>query len=457
MKNKINNKAQLTFFLLIGFIVLFIMGFLFYVNKKSTEYRTKTETITTQEVPYDITAIKSYVDNCLSKTARNGMKLLGEQGGRIYPWQGGRPLNIGNGIGDKYVVLEEEGREINVSYGIKISENKIYNCSISGNTEFVCNNTYGSINNGGFDGGVYPWIDFPNPAERNCQGIKGCFGQDVLPSITGQALDNMYHQLEFYINSSFESCVDFSIFKGFNITKNGTLEVSVNTTDQTVIVVIKYPIVITDPAIKKQTRLEKFYYDTKIRLKKLHELSAFIVREDIRNESFNPFSGSNLIGKDEKMKLSLVRNNDNTIMITPQSDNIIRIDDNFSRTLFRFQFARQNRAPILGKMVSPRQISLGFILNESNFSDVIDYDPDDEPKMRFFWSQELPSMPKLNPVQSFSYKTDCNLCDLGFRDFYITVCVSDNHSMNPFAPLCTQGDISNDWQIVKFDVDCINC
>ena len=41
-KTKMGRKSQLTFFILIGFMIVIVMSFVFYVGKQSTTYKTKT-------------------------------------------------------------------------------------------------------------------------------------------------------------------------------------------------------------------------------------------------------------------------------------------------------------------------------------------------------------------------------------------------------------------------------
>jgi hypothetical protein len=67
-----NRKGQLTLFILLGLIVLLVFASFFALMPKS-------------RIPLDFTApsIQSYLDNCLTQTAEEGLGLLGKQGGRI--------------------------------------------------------------------------------------------------------------------------------------------------------------------------------------------------------------------------------------------------------------------------------------------------------------------------------------------------------------------------------------
>ncbi|MDP3734517.1 MAG: Ig domain-containing protein [Nanoarchaeota archaeon] len=77
-------RGQVTVFLIIGIIILFIVGsLLWFVN-----YNVTTELIDQYEIPASL-ALKPKIDlfmaNCLLQTMREGMFLLGVQGGIIYP------------------------------------------------------------------------------------------------------------------------------------------------------------------------------------------------------------------------------------------------------------------------------------------------------------------------------------------------------------------------------------
>ncbi len=450
-KIKFQTKAQLTFFILIGFVILIVMGLVFYVGKQTTGYKTRKETLISQETAFDITSIRTYITACLGKTANDGMKLLGNQGGVIYEEQGGigvggtRPANLS-------LTLIQGNNEINVSYGLKRATSSNYSCE--GGSGVVCKNNISEVLEGGFKGGHYPWMGFPKPSERNCTDTKGCFGDMLyLPPLDGNG--SMYNQLKVYIGNKFEECLDFSVFEdeGFKIEANGTLVVEVNTTDETVITVINYPLNIVDPTTKKYTTLEDFYYDTQVRLRKLHEIAYDLLTYDKNNESFDVtslFSGI----FDEYMEVTVLNHGEQGNEIAPSEDNIVKIEDNFSNIPFKFQFGRQNRYPTLENITSPRNISVGTVFNETYFTNIADVsDPDEESITIYYTSVDL----GLARNTSFSKTITAQLCDpyppVGNGidgSFTVEVCVSDKHH-SPYS--CVPGfDKSRDWQFVEFTI-----
>ncbi len=448
-KIKFQTKAQLTFFILIGFVILIVMGLVFYVGKQTTGYKTRKETLISQETAFDITSIRTYVTACLGKTANDGMKLLGDQGGVIYPDQGGignetRPPSL-------YLILTQGDNEINISYGLKRANYTDYLCEGS---SITCINNISEVYEGTFKGGHYPWMNFPEPSERNCTGNKGCFGDiTYLPELDGGG--SMYNQLQVYINNTFENCVDFSIFEdeGFKIEVNGTLEVSVNTTNETVITVINYPLNIVNPTTKKHMRLEDFYYDTNVRLRRLHEIADALLDYDKNDEEFDVRDiSSSFI--DDNMEITILRHGQQGNEIAPSEDNIVRIEDNFPSIPFVFQFARQNRYPTLDNITSPRNINVSSVLNETYFTSIANVsDPDEQSITIYYTSVDL----GLARNTSFSKTITAQLCDpyppVGNGidgSFTVEVCVSDKHH-SPYS--CVPGfDKSRDWQFVEFTI-----
>ena len=280
--------------------------------------------------------------------------------------------------------------------------------------------------------------------DRRCTG-DGCFGRKFLPGIDGP--DSMYAQLEIYINNSIETCLDnFSTFEkqGYDIQANGTLDINVTTTEETVVAILNYPIDVIDPATKKQTRLTSFYYDTNIRLKKLHQLAVMLVNEDKNNESYDirdyGFS-------DPYIEIGVIRHNLPIIDISVPQDNIVRITDTFSSVPFVFQFGRENRPPTL-EYIPPKSVSEDDPFNESYFDFVIGYDPDESDITKYYSSGELDLYYHTNFSVDVSF-----LCSVPAnpREFTVKVCVSDDH-YKPYSCI-PGGDMSRDWQDVKFNID----
>ena len=67
-------RGQVTLFIIIGIVLVFIVAFIFIVVPKKEKTDTEKERV----------EIINYIDNCLSSVSDNALFLLGKQG-RIYP------------------------------------------------------------------------------------------------------------------------------------------------------------------------------------------------------------------------------------------------------------------------------------------------------------------------------------------------------------------------------------
>ena len=313
---KLNRKSQLTFFIIIGLIILVIMGFAYYTVRQTSKYTTEKETHKAQETSFDTTSIKSYISSCLEKTTKDGIQLLGKQGGVIHEDQGGIEVQhiFPSVMGEDYLVFNEAGEEIKISYGLLKVLVDSYLCE---GTSIVCENSMIEIMEGNFRG-AYPWANFPDPVlARGCIG-RGCFGKKVFPASGGEA--QMHLQLQSYVNNKIDECLDnFSFFEkqGYEIEKQGSMTINITTGEETIIAVMKYPLNIIDTS-KKTTKLENFYYDTKVRLGKVYDIARTLVDEDKKSEDFDVTS-SDLSFIDEDILITILR--------APSYDIAISIED----------------------------------------------------------------------------------------------------------------------------------
>jgi hypothetical protein len=73
-------KGQVTIFIIIGIIVLFIIAGLLFVVKGVTKEKIEAEQDAMVEA-YDLNSIKIFIDHCLEKTSKNGIKFVSLRGG----------------------------------------------------------------------------------------------------------------------------------------------------------------------------------------------------------------------------------------------------------------------------------------------------------------------------------------------------------------------------------------
>ena len=81
-----SSKGQVTVFIIIGIIVLFAFAAILYFTKVSSveRLRAEQEPVIT-EAPQAFKPLQAYTENCLSQIGRQGLLILGQQGGYIYP------------------------------------------------------------------------------------------------------------------------------------------------------------------------------------------------------------------------------------------------------------------------------------------------------------------------------------------------------------------------------------
>src|SRR3989344_3444288 len=81
-----SRKSQLTIFIILGFVIIFIFSFIIYVKMAVLDNIEEQQPIAAS---FEISSFKAFVQNCLDAALIEGLDLAGKQGGRIYDYQGG--------------------------------------------------------------------------------------------------------------------------------------------------------------------------------------------------------------------------------------------------------------------------------------------------------------------------------------------------------------------------------
>lgn len=175
-KNLSNKKAQVTVFIIIGIILLIVAGLYFLLRPQLIGLDADIRDVSAV-VPREYQPIKAFLDTCLREEAVNALRLLGEQGGYIYPDENGvEPGDVpttGNGV--EFM----EGSGIIVPY--------------------------------------WYYLDSPNECESDCEfvlSIPYLRKTDGSPSIE--------EELERYVDRNIRTCLnDFNSFRlqGYKITE----------------------------------------------------------------------------------------------------------------------------------------------------------------------------------------------------------------------------------------------
>ncbi len=85
-----SRRGQLTVFIIVGILILFTFtAVLFFTRTLTRDPLAGEREPVIAAVPAEFQPLQSYTESCLSQTARQGLLLLGEQGGYIYPEMAG--------------------------------------------------------------------------------------------------------------------------------------------------------------------------------------------------------------------------------------------------------------------------------------------------------------------------------------------------------------------------------
>ena len=86
-----NKQGQVTIFIIIGIIVLFVFSGILYITKVTTKQElTAAGEPIVAAVPQEFQPLQLYTENCLAQIGRRGLLVLGQQGGYIYPELAGK-------------------------------------------------------------------------------------------------------------------------------------------------------------------------------------------------------------------------------------------------------------------------------------------------------------------------------------------------------------------------------
>ncbi len=86
-----SKRGQVTIFIIIGIVILFLFSGILYITKVYTK-----EELTAEggpivaAVPQEFQPLQAYTENCLAQVGRRGLLVLGQQGGYIYPELAGK-------------------------------------------------------------------------------------------------------------------------------------------------------------------------------------------------------------------------------------------------------------------------------------------------------------------------------------------------------------------------------
>ncbi len=125
-------KGQVTIFIILMLLVLFVFGFMFYVLNQSAQQKTQEQIQITVEEIIANTNVDQTIKSCLDESVTEGLKLISRQGGFLYKNQNyttkrGNEIQVGRDFD-----LDPSGNTINVSdknYTILITASELTDSS----------------------------------------------------------------------------------------------------------------------------------------------------------------------------------------------------------------------------------------------------------------------------------------------------------------------------------------
>lgn len=314
--------------IVLGMLLLVVIGIFFGLGRISLEKQTEEQEGRSLTQSPEIKPVRDYVSACLSTVGREGLRLLGLQGGVLYRSQGGLVEDFRQEQrGTLYLPLERS----QVAYGIHPPR-----FPAPPHSHRVPEYPYAT----------FPYADWPQKTISSA----GTFGLSTLPPLSAsEGPVSLEAQLEQYVSVALPSCLELDSFEedGFRFS-TGEPAVSVAFTDAGTDFLAAYPIDVTLPATGEQVRLERFTATHPVRLKAIHRFASALIRLDVSDVTFDPGTGA-----DGPFSVSLLQD-------AWEQDDVIRIRDSRSSLggqPYELRFARHNRAPALYHL-SPDTISL---------------------------------------------------------------------------------------------------
>ncbi len=294
-------KGQVTMFIIIGLIVLIVIMFLLFITNsiKSDQATRNVEVIGSMFEKQG--KYHGYVLSCVDQALKNGVFLVGMQGGAIYDYEakGGKHyLGPGNGYPyGKYILpYRYDGVIYNVSYGIVSPQlGSLYHPDIPfypyGLTKLVSNpkiispfyvNVFGNFPSSP----LTPLCDYHGSNRRELSDTVAC---ETYDSRNVHDTNSVQEYLERYIENYTMGCVNLKSLPelaGSNIRK-GNITANVTFGESHVFADVTIPIFIELGNVKTVIQLKDFQVRLNVRLKKIHELVSHLIENDVNNIFFN--------------------------------------------------------------------------------------------------------------------------------------------------------------------------
>ena len=305
-------KSQVTLFAIIGVVLVLVIGFVFYLKTSSVKRQIDPGKTVAPKVKIQLQPIEDYVVQCLNKVTKEGLVLLGKQGGYLYRSQGGSQIDFRDVFeGEVFVNYPAGGYK--VAYGIHPLRQNVGKYS--------------------FSAPEYPWAEFPSDGAGG-ETFEGVFGVSELQDIT-----KLEQHLETYIENNMKECIDWSVLKDYEV-DGGNIEANLEIAKKDISVNLIYPLTIKQKSTGDATAMEEFFTRQEGRLREIYDSVRYLIDRDIKNVNFDIEHDAVL---KDGLSIEVVREvyEQDDIIIVKDGESLI--DDK----PYEFVFARSNRMPAL--------------------------------------------------------------------------------------------------------------
>jgi len=252
----LKKRGQISVFIIIGIIILLLGGLTFYLKARASKIEGVEPII--EKVPTQLYPIKLFIEQCIGRTATDGVILIGESGGYIDISEFGIMHTADPTISQAVEFSPDSSMNVAYWWYLKSSND------CSGNCEFSS--------------------EMP---DLKSEMRKGSERSPMDTSIEAQ--------IDRYVNENLNKCLnDFKDFKeqGFSVRELGKVTTTTTIKNNDVLVSVNYPLEIKKGEVK--SKVSQFFTTIDVDLKNLHEL-AFMVTSDEINYHFLELNTLNLI------------------------------------------------------------------------------------------------------------------------------------------------------------------
>ncbi|MFP4112516.1 MAG: hypothetical protein ACLFPQ_01055 [Candidatus Woesearchaeota archaeon] len=442
-------RGQVTVFIITGVAILFILFFVFSMISKIKNAELKQEAEDIVDNMLSKSSIESYVTSCLQTVARDGIRKLSTQGGRLYNYQ----LNYAGPETIPHYEYHDPNLDydFNISYMIRIEDNDLpffYPCPMSPEHDSSC-----GVSDMSFTAEEYLRVACRFKYSESFSGHGDCkFGLWSLPRADLAFDENsLKNQLENYIENNILSCIDFDFFnntEGRTI-ESGELDVEALFSYNDVRINFELPLGINmSNGFNYVTTT--YYASLPTRIKTLYERLFYVRDSELTLETTDP--GNDLVNGIEKYVLKRgLGFRPRIIEDVHFNDDILVIEDEkqtYSGMPDLYMFMIENRPPALSFINNSDDGNYDIRISSSDgvMINPNAVDPDDDRLLYIYrgWNADYNCSVENDPVSGNDLCNRVELSEPGFRnanDHSLAYDSSDGHAFimpDPEAASCLQ-------------------